>query len=184
MNFVQAKNYNKLAGKKNKLIVIHDMEYPEKSNSAEWCADFFAGRNGLTAPKASAHYCIDNDSIVQCVKDEDVAWHTPGKIGDYINNISIGIEHAGYAKQTREQWLDDFSKAMLLRSAEFVAGLCKKYGITPKKLTVEELKAGDTNGICGHVDCTKATGTGSHTDPGPGFPWDWYIEQVQSFFQQ
>lgn len=177
--FVQARSFNRLANKKNTLIVIHDMEYPETMQAAESVAAWFAG---ASAPQASAHYCIDADSVVQCVRDEDVAWHTPGKIGDYLNNFSLGLEHAGYAKQTATDWADEFSTAMLLRSAQLVATLCHTYSIPPVRLSAADLKAGKLTGITGHADCTTATGSGTHWDPGPNFPWDWYIEQVQHFF--
>ena len=71
------------------LLVIHTMEAPEKPDTAENVAKWFAGS---TAPQASAHYCIDADSIVQCVQDRDVAWHAPG-----ANHNGLGFEHAGTA---------------------------------------------------------------------------------------
>lgn len=169
MKFIQAKNYTKSNRSHIRLIIIHDMEYPELPTGAEWCANFFAGEN---APKASAHYCIDNDSIVQCVRDEDVAWHAPG-----ANSDGIGIEHAGYARQTPEQWMDDYSIAALELSAGLVAKLCEKYDIPPRRLSAEEL-AGGAKGIAGHADITKWTGKGTHWDPGPGFPWEWYLDRV------
>lgn len=181
MKFVQAKHGYFDGRNKPRLIVIHDMEYPERPTGAEWCADFFAGANGMTAPKASAHFCVDNDSIVQCVKEDDGAWHTPGALpskgGVEINRSSIGIEHAGYAKQTAAEWRDDYSTAMLEMSAGLVAELCVRHRIPAIRLTPEDLLAGKS-GICGHADCTKATGVGTHWDPGPNFPWDWYMERV------
>lgn len=171
MKFVQARNFTKASRTEVDLVVVHDMEYPERPNGAEWCADFFAGPN---APKASAHYCVDNDSIVQCVRDEDVAWHAPG-----ANHNGIGIEHAGYAKQTADEWLDDYSIAMLERSAELVAMLCRKYGIPVERPSVDALKAG-ARGIVGHKDCTDAfSGGKGHWDPGPGFPWAHYLDRVR-----
>jgi hypothetical protein len=156
------------------------MEFPEKSAGAEWCAGFFSGPN---APKASAHFAVDDDSIVQCVKETDGAWHTPGSLpakgGREINRSSIGIEHAGYARQTEAEWLDAYGLAMLERSAELVAQLCVRHQIPPVRLDPAALVRGE-KGICGHVDCTKATGVGSHWDPGPGFPWDWYMARVRS----
>lgn len=177
--FVQAKHFYR-GGNVPSLIVIHDMEYLERSDGAEWCAAFFAGAN---APMASAHYCVDSDSIVQCVKEEDGAWHTPGSLptkgGREINRSSIGIEHAGFAKQTATEWDDSYSRSMLQLSAELTASLCVKYNIPAVRLTPEDLKTGE-RGICGHVDCTKATGVGSHWDPGPNFPWVEYIARVRA----
>ncbi len=181
LKFVQAKSYYR-AGNSPALIVIHDMEYPERSTGAEWCADFFASTAG-----ASAHYCVDSDSIVQCVHDADGAWHTPGSLpskgGTEINRMSIGIEHAGYAKQTATEWDDDYSRAMLELSASLVAKLCVKHAIPPRRLSPTDLKEPGVRGICGHVDATKATGVGSHWDPGPNFPWDWYMARVAAHFE-
>lgn len=124
MKFVQAKHYrsaNRGPGDVT-LVVIHSMEYPERVNSAEWCADFFTDPHGPKGPVvASAHYSVDSDSIVQSVHEKDIAWHAGP-----VNNYAIGVEHAGYAGQTAAQWRDDYSTAMLERSAELVAGICKR----------------------------------------------------------
>ena len=179
MKFVQAKHFYS-NGNDPKLIVIHDMEYPENNQGASWCADFFAGPN---APSASAHYAVSATEIVQMVKNTDGAWHTPGMLGGKeINRFSIGVEHAGYAKQTRDEWLDDYSMQELELSAGLVALLCHEHSIPPVKLSVDDLKAGNMHGICGHADCTKASGSGSHWDPGPNFPWDWYMGRVKAHY--
>lgn len=170
--FVPAKNYTKGPRRKGiDLIVIHTMEAPQKGNTAENIANWFAG---ATAPQASAHYCVDNDSIVQCVMDDDIAWHAPG-----ANHNGIGIEHAGYAKQDPKAWGNDYNQAMLTLSARLTAYLCQKYEIPILRLTVPELKAGG-RGICGHVDCTNAFGAGiGHWDPGNFFPYDEYLGWVR-----
>ena len=73
--FVQARNYTRGRSNPIDVIVIHTMESPEKPDTAESVAAWFAA---ATAPQASAHYCIDANSIVECVRDTDVAWHAPG----------------------------------------------------------------------------------------------------------
>ena len=98
----------------------------------------------------SAHYCVDADSIVQCVRDQDVAWHAPG-----ANHDGIGIEHAGRAKQTGRDWSDAYSAAMLERSAALVADLCRKYSIPVTWLYAADLKAGK-RGITTHAAVSKA----------------------------
>lgn len=182
MKFQQAKHYRRDDRTDVLMVVIHTMEYPERDTSAEWCSGFFTNPRGPKGPvTASCHYAVDNDSVTQCVREQDIAWHTPGAIGGRnINDFSIGIEHAGYASQTAEQWADAYSIAMLERSAELVADICDRYSIPVRRLSVEDLKRGDVRGIVGHGDCTKATGTGSHWDPGPNFPWAWFIERVRS----
>ncbi len=183
--FQQSKHYRKDNRTDVLMIVIHTMQYPERDNAAEWCGSFFTDPKGPKGPvAASCHYAVDNNSITQCVHEKDIAWHTPGALGGrYINDFSIGIEHAGYAEQTSKEWSDDYSIAMLERSAMLCGEICDRYKIPPQRLTVDDLKAGRINGITGHVDCTKSTGTGSHTDPGSHFPWDWFIERVRSHTQ-
>lgn len=156
------------------LVVIHSAECAEVSNAAENLAAWGGGPN---ANKASWRYAIDNDSITQSVLEKDVAWHAGP-----VNNYSIGIEHAGRASQTAEQWADDYSLAMLERSAELVADICRRYSIPIRRLSAADLKRGERREICGHVDVTMGLAGGKgHVDPGPAFPWDWYLERVASY---
>jgi hypothetical protein len=180
--FVPAKWFTK--GPRNcaiTVLVIHDMEAPEGPKTAENVAAYFADPKDKAGNpvKASAHFNVDCDSIVQSVREEDIAWHAPG-----ANSNGIGIEHAGYARQTREEWLDEYSTATLKLSAKLVAELCKKYEIPAVWLTVDELKA-NKPGICGHVDITNAFNGGKgHSDPGPNFPKDVYIQWVNEALEQ
>lgn len=163
--------------KQRRLIVIHTMENSEKPYQAESVALWFGGRSSFPAPRASCHYCVDEDSIVQCVRDTDDAWHAGP-----VNGYSIGIEHAGFAKQTLADWEDAPSRAILWRSAKLVAGLCKRFSIPISIVTTEALKADPSvKGICGHVNVTNALQGGKgHYDPGPNFPWLHYIDLVRS----
>lgn len=164
--------YPKVRDKIN-LIVIHTMEAPETPKTAENVAMWFGGKTAYEAPMASAHYCIDSENTIQCVRLTDVAWHAPG-----ANNNGIGIEHAGYANQSPEQWEDEASQDILKRSVSLVAKLCHEYAIPIIRLTPRELAAGQS-GLCGHFDATVAFSSGKgHTDPGPGFPWGKYLDQV------
>src|SRR4051812_19962604 len=99
--FVQARNYTRGRSNAIDVIVIHTMESPEAADTAENVAGWFAGSS---APQASAHYCIDDNSVVQSVRDEDVAWHAPG-----ANHNGLGFEHAGKAAQATRDWNDEYS---------------------------------------------------------------------------
>lgn len=167
--FVQAKHYRKGGNTPVSRIVIHDMEAAETNTTAEGCANFFAGGTVV----ASAHYCVDNDSIVQCVREGDVAFHAPPNAG------SIGIEHAGFARQTRQQWLDEYGRAMLRLSAQLVAELCAKYDLPMRWLSPSDLRDG-RRGITTHNNVSLAFGQSSHTDPGPKFPTGWYLDRVKA----
>ena len=172
--FVPARNYTMVGLNKPRfidLIVIHTMEAVNKPDTAERVAAWFAGPN---APRASAHFNVDNDSIIQSVRVRDVAWHAPG-----ANHNGIGIEHSGYAKQTAKDWKNEYNQAMLTRSAKLVAQLCKEYNIPIERRTADELKS-KMRGICGHVDVTNAfSGGKGHTDPGVGFVWNDYLALVE-----
>ena len=173
VSFVQARNYTRGRIKRIRVIVIHDMEAPEKPTTAEAVAAWFAGSN---APRASTHYCVDNNSVVQCVRDGDTAWGAPGANAD-----GLQIELAGYASQTRSGWTDDYSRQELATAAKLVAALCRTYAIPVTHLTPAQVASGTPRGLCGHVDVTNAFRTpGGHTDPGPAFPWDAFLTMVQA----
>lgn len=168
--FIQARNYTQTNGRQIDLVVIHDMQMAESGSSAEICANYFAGPN---APQASAHYCVDADSTVQCVRDMDVAWHAPG-----ANHQGIGIEQPGWANFSTNEWLDAYGHAMLQRVAGLTRELCDRYQIPIVFLRAADLKAGK-RGITTHFECSQAWG-GDHWDPGPGYPMaPYFISLVQ-----
>lgn len=173
IKFIQAKYYHKGRLKPIQLIVLHSMESPETNTIAENIA---AGWQRSDSRVASCHYCVDNDSIVQCVRLEDTAFQCMN-----ANANGIGVEHAGKAFQTRGQWLDTYGLLMLDLSARLVANLCKQFDIPPRM--AEFRSATDptviTTGITLHSVVPKH---GTHTDPGPGFPLQWYLLQVQNIF--
>lgn len=188
--FVEAKNYG-AGGVKTvdrsafiKHIVIHSAEMKEVVTGAEALALWASGKD---APQASWHYGVDSDSIVQCVKDEHIAWHAPG-----CNKTGIGIELVGYAKQTADEWDDDFSRAQCTLAARLVAALCKKWKLPVVFLDAEKLLSGAA-GITTHAEVTKAcklakerklasspfySSNTTHTDPGKHFPMKDFLELV------
>lgn len=167
--YVQARHFTPTSGRQIDLIVVHDMEAPEKPGTAERVAAWFAG---ATAPRASAHWCFDSDSAVRCVRDRDVAWHAPG-----ANHNGLGYEHAGYARQTREEWLDPYGRAMLEVSARQARLDCRQYAIPVRFVDAAGLKRGE-RGITTHREVTEAFRRSTHWDPGPGFPMDHYLTLV------
>ena len=169
MRFHQARHYRKGGNTPVSRVVLHSMEAPEKGDTAEAIAAYFA--RGTVV--ASAHYCVDANSEVQCVAETDVAYHAPP------NSRSIGIEHAGYARQTLSQWQDDYSIAMLRRSVRLCADICRRLDIPAVWLHPEDLNDGK-RGITSHHNVSLAFRQSSHTDPGPAFPARWYVSEVQA----
>lgn len=85
----QLSNYNHYDGGNSiEYIVLHDTG--NANDTAEGNANYFCGGDR----GASAHYFVDDDSIVQVVKDTDGAWHCGDGAGKYgiTNRNSIGIE--------------------------------------------------------------------------------------------
>jgi len=167
--YLQARNFTKNGSRTPNLWVVHDEEYPERPDAAWDVARYFAGGSA----KASAHVCVDDRNAIGCVDWRDIAWHSGHGA---TNNRSIGVEHSGYASQSREEWLDEYGMKMLDRSARLFAEVAYGiFGIPAVKLTPEQVAAGQA-GICGHADVTYGFNIyGGHTDPGKQFPWDVYI---------
>lgn len=165
---------NKHVGRTRKVrvVVIHTMESPESATTAEDVArNWFA----KTAARSSAHYCVDSDSIVQCVSEADTAWAAPGANAD-----GIQIELAGRAGQGAAGWVDPYSVAELDLAARLIAYICTRHSIPIRKLTREQLATGE-RGIIGHVDASTVYRLSDHTDPGPDFPWDQVIAKARSY---
>lgn len=174
MRIVQAANWSReIPAQPKKWIVIHCMEAAETATTAENCAAWFAGQRG-PAPRASAHYCVDADSVIQCVPEDRIAWHAPG-----ANKLGVGIELAGYARQSIEEWRDDYSTAVLKSAAHLTWRLCRQFGIPPEFVAAEDLVVGES-GITTHGQVTKAFRKSSHTDPGKAFPMSDFLAMTRS----
>jgi len=171
---LEARHYKRLGvtDRNIRLVVIHDMEYPERITAAEDVARYF----NTTENAVSAHLCIDNNSVVRCVHDSDVAYAAPG-----ANHDGIQIELAGYSRQNRKDWLDDYGIALLALASNAVAYYCIKYGIPVRQLTNSQLADGISKGIIGHYQASEVFKKSRHSDPGAGFPWDYFIASAQTF---
>lgn len=188
MRFIPAKNFTPSSRTRVSAIGIHTAECQEHPAAAENVQAFFGNQpkhgaidlkwrpDGKPWEGASAHYTVDIDSITQSVLEKDIAWHAGP-----ANGFSIGIEHAGAAKQTAEEWEDEYSRAMLERSAELAADICRRHEIPVVRLTAQDLAAGRREGFFGHIDVTNGLQAGKgHWDPGPSFPWDHYLARVRA----
>lgn len=170
--FIKARHFTDVKTRNVRLVVLHSMEAPEKGTTAEAIARYFQRGE----KKVSSHYCVDNDSIVQCVWDTDIAYTAPG-----ANHDGIHIEQAGYARQTRAQWLDPYSQDVVNNAARVTAQICLKYNLPVRRLTNAELRAGK-KGIVDHNQVSKVYGRSSHWDCGPEYPWDIFLERVRYWY--
>lgn len=169
IKFVEARWYRRGKRRSPALwVVLHATHGAEHARAAEDGARELQ----LIPPKSqggrlrSAHAFIDSDSAVQCVPWECEAYHA----GAHGNQYGEGLELCGRADQTRAQWLDAQSLAMLRIAAHVVRWRCDAIGVPLIFRPAHELKA-MIPGVTTHAEITKAfPGDTSHTDPGPGFP--------------
>lgn len=168
--FIKAAHYTSAINRSVIQWVIHDEEYPERTDAAWDVARYFASGN----VEASAHVCVDDKNAIGSVEWNDISWGTGHGL---TNNRSISVEHSGYASQTRDEWLDEYGLKMLDRSARLFAEIGHGvYGIPARQLSPQEVADG-VAGICGHADVTYGFKIyGGHTDPGAQFPWDVFID--------
>lgn len=160
--FVKTRYFTKSSTRRDvRVIVVHSIEAPEKGDTAEQTAKYFQNPK----KKVSAHICVDNNSIVQCVLDNDVAYAAPG-----ANHDGIQIEMAGFARQSEADWLDPYSTLVIENAANAAAQYCLKYTIPVRRLTNAKLGDGKTKGIVSHSQVSEVFKKSTHTDPGKGFP--------------
>lgn len=158
-------NFSGRGAAKVRLIVIHTAE------GARTAADL--GRYFHNAAvQVSSHVGIDEQNIQQYVPYEQAAWTVRS-----ANPISDNAELCGFAKWTRDEWLNQH-RGMLQHTAAWIAERCAARGIPIVKLTPAQVAAGQA-GVMGHVDWTVGMKDGSHSDPGPGFPWDVVIAMAK-----
>lgn len=167
--FIESPNATRVPGRAIDVVVVHTMEVAETAGVASAVANWFASQ----ASQVSAHYCVDADTVIQCVREEDVAWHARGG-----NATSIGVELAGRASQGPDGWDDAYSLAVLWRAAELVDDICARRGIPVRRLRAAGLRRG-RRGITGHADVSEAFGRSDHWDPGPHFPWPLFLDLVR-----
>ena len=163
--FIESPHKTDTAGRTVDLVVIHTMEIAEREGAAEACARWFES----PVSEVSAHYCVDAETTIQCVREEDIAWHARG-----ANTVSVGIELAGYAGQRSLGWNDAYSQAVLARAARLTAQVCARHGIPLRRLRAAGLVA-RRRGITGHRDVSAAFHKSDHWDPGPDFPWTRFV---------
>lgn len=111
-------------------------------DTAQNNADFFARESGL---RASAHYFVDPNGVVQSVKDGDTAWHCGRERGgsyynDCRNANSIGIEMCSVIRNgvyvIPEETMKRAAKLTRELMAKYhvpVSRVCRHYDVTHKQ---------------------------------------------------
>jgi len=133
-------------------VVCHTIE-----GSAAGARSWFKNCNS----QVSAHYVVSEaGGVWQCVDEDYKAWHV-----SCYNSRAIGIEHEGYAASSSHPHSLYDASGLLTRD------ICNSWGIPKEKRTVGP-------GVLGHIDITRCC-CGTHTDPGNGWDWDYYMGVVR-----
>lgn len=165
------------------LIVLHSTEdgrtagsTGETEGAAVACAKGFTKLNRAGGTKASAaHYSVDDKVIAQSAPDTVRLIHAPNK----GNSRGVGIEHCGSALYCTDEWLDGIGLQQMHISAWLTAELCHRHRIPARYLTPSEVVNGAA-GICSHHDISVGDKIeGGHWDPGPNFPYLFYLQLVR-----
>ncbi|HVQ96369.1 MAG TPA: N-acetylmuramoyl-L-alanine amidase [Mycobacteriales bacterium] len=172
--FIEAFSHGGRFSHRQRLLVQHSTEGPMSRGNARALAGpaWFGGAKAGT----SAHAIFDPGEGIEMVKPDRIAFH----VGPGGNGFSLGTEHCGRTALTKEQWLSPDARSMLRRSAEWNAQYARTFDIPPRWLSLTELAAGKS-GFCTHNDIRLVFGGTTHSDPGPNFPYAWYMSQVQAF---
>lgn len=121
-------------------IVLHFTA--NNGDTAQNNADFFARESGL---RASAHYFVDPNGVVQSVKDSDTAWHCGRERGgsyynDCRNANSIGIEMCSVIRNgvyvIPEETVKnavELVRYLMARHHVPVSRVCRHYDVTHKE---------------------------------------------------
>lgn len=148
-----------------KWVVIHSTE----GHTAENAAAYFASEEA----KGSANLVVDDDICFRTVPDLRVPWAAPP-----LNHDGFHIELAGFAHWTQDEWLRH--SWTIRRAAYKTAHRCHVYNIPVRKVGWLGLKLGRA-GITDHASVSKAFHVSDHTDPGPNFPWPYFIDLVKAY---
>jgi hypothetical protein len=156
----------------NRLFVLHTSEQTsETDKSAESLAKYMESPgdrpNGDgTFYGSSYQYVVDTDQVIPCVPETVVSYSAAG-----ANHDGIHVCFPGMAGQSRLQWLDPTSRAMIRCCAELLVDRTDPTGIPLRQLYDSETRAGMA-GVVDHAVISRVYKRSTHTDVGLSFPWD------------
>lgn len=116
-----------------------------------------------------------------------------GHVGGRANPLVVGYEVAGRAGNSRAQWLDGGNQQRALESdAMLIAWDYVQDGWSRAEIRMlsgaqikQNYNGGPiVRGLITHNDVSQFIGGTNHWDPGPNFPFDWFLDRVRSYYDQ
>jgi peptidoglycan hydrolase-like protein with peptidoglycan-binding domain len=184
--YLEARHYNRQVVRDVvHWIVLHSAEAGEFPTTAEALMRY--GHTMSDGRVASWNWAFDSDSATISVPEDRIAWHAKK-----ANRFGVGYEQAGYARQTRDEWLDDYSESMLWIMATTAAKITiPRWGLPADNFVdADGLKEAYTyinagkqvpdrlRGFTTHKAVSIGLG-GNHTDPGKYYPKDKVLQFVK-----
>ena len=152
-------------------IVLHDTEGPTAAGAAKYFTTQASG--------GSSNLVVDDLQCFRVLPDLTIPWGAPP-----LNTSGFHIEQAGFAAWTRAEWLQH--RPTIERAAYKASLRCEIFKIPPRLLDVAELRADfakhvPAGGVVTHATVSAAFAESTHTDPGPGYPMDVFLAQLQHY---
>lgn len=173
--WVSSTSFSSRGGTPVDLFLLHTQE---GAGNADSLARFLAN----PANQVSYHYTVSQDyndggvTVCDVVDTDRSSWSVLS-----ANQRSINLCFAGSSVSwTRDQWMKQ-SKAIEV-AAYLAVQDCLKYKIPLKILNPPY--SSPPPGISDHAYVTKYLKDGSHSDVGPGFPWDYFSQCVFRYAPQ
>ncbi len=128
-------------GAKVDKFVIHWMDGTLSGTDAQFRKD----GSRLPFPGTSAHFGVEDDTIHQYVKMDDIAWHAHKF---EVNQTSIGIEHSADPYRPA-------SDATYVTSGQLIAQLCHQLGLVPSRGLLHRHSEYYNTTCCGTMDLDR-----------------------------
>jgi hypothetical protein len=161
--------------------VSHSTEGPMSDGNAAGLAAWFARDTAHGGPGTSATRIFAPSASVRMLDEHTVPYH----VGPVANALCTGDEHCGSVNLTPAQWMSPRGQAMLDRSAKVKAQRARYRGwklSDCRWLTLTEVARRTVRGFCTHNDVRLALGGTTHSDPGPNFPYAWYMDRIRAWY--
>lgn len=159
--------------------ILHTSEGSEGTSSAENLARYMGNPGDRTTSTGSRygssyHVVFDTDQIIPAVPYNVVAFSAAGANSQGVHGCFPGV-----ARQTRTEWLDPVSRAMIRQAAAWLLDIEAQLAIPPVRITPAQMRA-NQRGLGDHLTVTQAFQRTTHTDVGPHFPWDVLYADIQA----
>ena len=110
-------NYNKGRKQSIQFIVVHYTA--NNGDKAQGNGNYFSQPNR----NASAHYFVDENEIIQSVKDSDMAWHCGAKSYKHTickNNNGIGVEMCSEKDDKGQYYINEQTQNTAIKPIKFL----------------------------------------------------------------